>query len=250
MSPIGGRPVRFAPGPPSAVRAWSPEHGAAQHARGVGRKARASRRHSPAPDGAHLVTRPARVLIGGHVQQPPRTAHQPRGQRGASQARTARRRGAPLRRPRRQAAMRRRRRGPHQRGEHRGRVLVRLAAAAAPPATACVRLRLAREGRHARGVATARPVRARRARRRSRGAHRRAPRDRTPRRHRSRRASRRARGALAALERLHPRRREMLLLQVAGFSATEIAAGNDIAPARARELIYKARLQLANRMRD
>ena len=55
---------------------------------------------------------------------------------------------------------------------------------------------------------------------------------------------------LAALERLHPRRREMLLLQVAGFSATEIAARNDIPPARARALIYKARLQLANRRRD
>lgn len=52
---------------------------------------------------------------------------------------------------------------------------------------------------------------------------------------------------LAALEWLHPRRREMLLLQVAGFSATEIAARNGITAARARELIYKARLQLANR---
>lgn len=56
--------------------------------------------------------------------------------------------------------------------------------------------------------------------------------------------------ALAALERLHPRRREMLLLQDAGFSATEIATRNDITAARARELIYKARLQLANRRRD
>ena len=54
---------------------------------------------------------------------------------------------------------------------------------------------------------------------------------------------------LAALERLHPRRREMLLLQVAGFSAAEIAARNGITAARARELIYKARLQLANRTR-
>ena len=54
---------------------------------------------------------------------------------------------------------------------------------------------------------------------------------------------------LAALEWLHPRRREMLLLQVAGFSATEIAARNGITAARARELIYKARLQLANRRR-
>jgi DNA-directed RNA polymerase specialized sigma24 family protein len=55
---------------------------------------------------------------------------------------------------------------------------------------------------------------------------------------------------LAALQRLHPRRREMLLLQVAGFSAAEIAARNDITAARARELIYKARLQLASRRRD
>ena len=54
---------------------------------------------------------------------------------------------------------------------------------------------------------------------------------------------------LAALERLHPRRREMLLLQVAGFSATEIAARDGITAARARELIYKARLHLANRRR-
>ena len=55
---------------------------------------------------------------------------------------------------------------------------------------------------------------------------------------------------LAALERLHPRRREMLLLQVAGFGAAEIAARNGITAARARELIYKARLQLADRRRD
>lgn len=55
---------------------------------------------------------------------------------------------------------------------------------------------------------------------------------------------------LDSLDRLHPRRREMLLLQAAGFSATEIATRNDITAARARELIYKARLQLANRRRD
>jgi len=89
-------------------------------------------------------------------------------------------------------------------------------------------------------------VRARRARRRPRGAHRRAPHT----AHRDGIDRDELLDTLAALERLHPRRREMLLLQAAGFSATEIATRNDITAARARELIYKARLQLANRRRD
>lgn len=52
---------------------------------------------------------------------------------------------------------------------------------------------------------------------------------------------------LALLERLHPRRREMLLLKVAGFTTEEIAARHGITTARAVRLIYKARLQLARR---
>lgn len=55
--------------------------------------------------------------------------------------------------------------------------------------------------------------------------------------------------ALAQLESLHPRRREMLLLRLAGFSTEEIAARNGITPARAGKLIYQARLQLARRTR-
>ena len=55
--------------------------------------------------------------------------------------------------------------------------------------------------------------------------------------------------AIAALARLHPRRRAMLLQQLAGFGTEEIAAGNGITDARARELIYQARLQLARRTR-
>ena len=55
--------------------------------------------------------------------------------------------------------------------------------------------------------------------------------------------------ALVLLDSLHPRRREMLLLRLAGFSTEEIADRNGITPARAGKLIYQARLQLARRTR-
>lgn len=55
---------------------------------------------------------------------------------------------------------------------------------------------------------------------------------------------------LALLDGLHPRRREMLLLTVAGFTTEEIAARHAITAARAASLIYKARLQLARRRLD
>src|SRR5438874_1861203 len=47
---------------------------------------------------------------------------------------------------------------------------------------------------------------------------------------------------LEELAGIHPRRRGMLLLHAAGFTCAEIAAEHGIAPSRARELIYQARL--------
>lgn len=49
---------------------------------------------------------------------------------------------------------------------------------------------------------------------------------------------------LEALPGIHERKRRMLLLHTAGFTIQEIAAIHDISPARARELVYRARLQL------
>jgi DNA-directed RNA polymerase specialized sigma24 family protein len=52
------------------------------------------------------------------------------------------------------------------------------------------------------------------------------------------------------LERIHPRRRHMLLLHAAGFTCDEIAADHGINPSRGRALVYKARLQLRSVARD
>jgi len=49
-------------------------------------------------------------------------------------------------------------------------------------------------------------------------------------------------GALAAI---HPRKRAMLVMNALDFTHAEIAAEHGISPARARELVYRARLQLA-----
>jgi DNA-directed RNA polymerase specialized sigma24 family protein len=52
------------------------------------------------------------------------------------------------------------------------------------------------------------------------------------------------RDVLRHLEAIHPRRREMLLLHVSGYTFDEIGRFHGITPARARALVYKARLQL------
>ena len=49
---------------------------------------------------------------------------------------------------------------------------------------------------------------------------------------------------IEALPGIHERKREMLLLHATGFTMREIAEAHDISPARARELVYRARLQL------
>lgn len=53
---------------------------------------------------------------------------------------------------------------------------------------------------------------------------------------------------LEQLTGIHPRKRQMLVMHATGFSCEEIAAEHGIATARARELIYQARLQLRQRM--
>lgn len=53
---------------------------------------------------------------------------------------------------------------------------------------------------------------------------------------------------LEQLTGVHPRKRQMLLMHTAGFSCNEIAAEHGIEVARARELIYQARLQMRDRM--
>jgi RNA polymerase sigma factor (sigma-70 family) len=50
---------------------------------------------------------------------------------------------------------------------------------------------------------------------------------------------------LEALGEIHPRKRSMLVMHALGFTHAEIAAQHRISPARARELVYRARLQLA-----
>ena len=53
---------------------------------------------------------------------------------------------------------------------------------------------------------------------------------------------------IAALATLHPRKRKMLLQHAAGYTVEEIAAEHGISRQRARELIYRARLQLNQRL--
>ncbi len=53
---------------------------------------------------------------------------------------------------------------------------------------------------------------------------------------------------IAALATLHPRKRKMLLQHAAGYTVEEIAAEHAISRQRARELIYRARLQLNQRL--
>jgi RNA polymerase sigma factor (sigma-70 family) len=50
---------------------------------------------------------------------------------------------------------------------------------------------------------------------------------------------------LEALAEIHPRKRSMLVMHSLGFTHAEIAAQHGVSPARARELVYRARLQLA-----
>jgi DNA-directed RNA polymerase specialized sigma24 family protein len=50
---------------------------------------------------------------------------------------------------------------------------------------------------------------------------------------------------LEALAAIHPRKRAMLVMHTLGFTHAEIAAEHGISPQRARELVYRARLQLA-----
>ena len=50
---------------------------------------------------------------------------------------------------------------------------------------------------------------------------------------------------LEALTAIHPRKRGMLVMHALGFTHAEIAAEHGISPQRARELVYRARLQLA-----
>jgi RNA polymerase sigma factor (sigma-70 family) len=50
---------------------------------------------------------------------------------------------------------------------------------------------------------------------------------------------------LEALATIHPRKRAMLVMHTLGFTCAEIAVAHGINPQRARELIYRARLQLA-----
>jgi RNA polymerase sigma factor (sigma-70 family) len=54
---------------------------------------------------------------------------------------------------------------------------------------------------------------------------------------------------LEALAAIHPRKRSMLVMHALGFTHAEIAAQHNISPARARELVYRARLQLAKLVR-
>jgi RNA polymerase sigma factor (sigma-70 family) len=48
-----------------------------------------------------------------------------------------------------------------------------------------------------------------------------------------------------ALAAIHPRKRTMLVMNALGFTNAEIAAEHCLSPQRARELVYRARLQLA-----
>jgi DNA-directed RNA polymerase specialized sigma24 family protein len=50
---------------------------------------------------------------------------------------------------------------------------------------------------------------------------------------------------LEALAAIHPRKRAMLVVHALGFTHAEIAAEHGISPQRTRELVYRARLQLA-----
>ena len=55
---------------------------------------------------------------------------------------------------------------------------------------------------------------------------------------------------LAQVERLHPRRRQMLMEHASGHTFDEIAARHGINRSRACALVYKARLQLAEMVDD
>jgi DNA-directed RNA polymerase specialized sigma24 family protein len=55
---------------------------------------------------------------------------------------------------------------------------------------------------------------------------------------------------LAMVERLHPRRRAMLMEHASGYTFVEIAARHGVTRARARTLVYKARLQLTDMADD
>lgn len=50
------------------------------------------------------------------------------------------------------------------------------------------------------------------------------------------------------LKTIHPRKRRMLLLHAAGFTYQEIAGDYGVSIERARELVYRARLQLRDRV--
>ncbi len=50
------------------------------------------------------------------------------------------------------------------------------------------------------------------------------------------------------LKTIHPRKRRMLLLHAAGFTYQEIAREDGVSVERARELVYRARLQLRDRV--
>jgi RNA polymerase sigma factor (sigma-70 family) len=58
------------------------------------------------------------------------------------------------------------------------------------------------------------------------------------------------RDVLENVERLHPRRRQMLMEHASGYTFDEIAERHGINRARARALVYKARLQLAEILAD
>jgi RNA polymerase sigma factor (sigma-70 family) len=55
---------------------------------------------------------------------------------------------------------------------------------------------------------------------------------------------------LGLVERLHPRRRAILMEHASGYTFDEIAARYGVTRARARTLVYKARLQLADMADD
>lgn len=55
---------------------------------------------------------------------------------------------------------------------------------------------------------------------------------------------------LGLVERLHPRRRAMLMEHASGYTFDEIAARHGVTRARACTLVYKARLQLADMADD
>ena len=54
--------------------------------------------------------------------------------------------------------------------------------------------------------------------------------------------------AVQALKTIHPRKRRMLVLHATGFTYDEIAREYGVSVERARELVYRARLQLRDRL--